>query len=250
MAFSMARNTSSPNFIGDIQPIWKFWGIELFKAANIKFSEVKNKDILDRSGQKIGRVIDFHFSCEDDKFTLKSIVMGGSRIEEFLESIGVKKDIDPFFSLDVIDRYENDQLHLKVDYEKLTEPVKLGENEKLLTHLSKCAIVDSDKNKIGNIIDVVFDDKGRPWFVIGGGFFEEFSERIGLRPDIDLLVPQEFVSSMSTSEMCIKYSKYQLSTTAEKEWEAYKRDLVTKPELKESPHQFIWLGEPPGRPPR
>jgi sporulation protein YlmC with PRC-barrel domain len=211
---------------------------------------MKNKDILDRSGQKIGRVIDFHFNVENDKFTLKSIVMGGSRIEEFLESIGVKKDIDPFFSLDVIDRYENDQLHLKVDYEKLTEPVKLGENEKLLTDLSNCTIIDSDKNKIGNIIDVVFDEKGKPWFVIGGGFFEEFSERIGLRPDIDLLVPQEFVSSMSTSEMCIKYSKYQLSTTAQEEWEKHKRDLVTKPKIEQPRHRFIWLGAPPTHPPR
>ena len=98
---------------------------------------MKNKDILDNKGQKIGRVIDFHFLYEDGKVKLKSIVMGGGRVEEFLESVGLRADIDPFFPLEVIDRFENDQLHLKVEYEKLTKPVELGPTEMRLSTLSK-----------------------------------------------------------------------------------------------------------------
>jgi sporulation protein YlmC with PRC-barrel domain len=221
--------------------------VVLLKAANIKFSQMKNKDILDSKGQKIGRVIDFHFLYEDGKVKLKSIVMGGGRIEEFLESIGLRPDVDPFFPLDVIDRFENDQLHLKVEYEKLTEPVKLGPNEMRLSTLSKHKIIDLDNNNIGNIIDVVFDEKGSPWFVVGGGFFEEFSERIGIRPDIDLLVPQAFVTNISTDAINIKYSKMQLSTTAEAKWEQQKREFTRKPIQVGSAHQFLWLSEPPTR---
>lgn len=208
---------------------------------------MKNKDILDSKGQKIGRVIDFHFLYENGKVELKSIVMGGGRIEEFLESIGLRADIDPFFPLEVIDRFENDQLHLKVEYEKLTEPVKLGPNEMRLSTLSKRKIIDLDKNNIGNIIDVVFDEKGSPWFVVGGGFFEEFSERIGIRPDIDLLVPQTYVTNITDEAINIKYSKMQLSTTAEADWEEHKRELVKEPVRVGSSHQFLWLSEPPAR---
>ncbi len=219
----------------------------MFKAANIKFSEMKNKDILDNKGQKIGRVIDFHFLYEGGKVNLKSIVMGGGRIEEFLESVGLRADIDPFFPLEVIDRFENNQLHLKVEYEKLTKPVELGPNEMRLSTLSKRKIIDLDNNNIGNIIDVVFDEKGSPWFVVGGGFFEEFSERIGIRPDIDLLVPQTYVTNITEEAINIKYSKMQLSTTAEADWEAHKRELTKEPVQVGSSHQFLWLSEPPAR---
>ncbi|MFW9935789.1 MAG: PRC-barrel domain-containing protein, partial [Candidatus Thorarchaeota archaeon] len=219
----------------------------LFKAANIRFSEMKNKDILDSKGQKIGRVIDFHFLYEDAEVKLKSIVMGGSRIEEFLESVGLRADIDPFFPLEVIDRFENDHLHLKVEYKKLTEPVKLGPKEIRLSTLSKRKIIDLDKNNIGNIIDVVFDEKGNLWFVVGGGFFEEFSERIGIRPDIDFLVPQDFVTNISADAINIKYSKMQLSSTAEAEWEREKQKLAKQRVHVGSSHQFLWLNESPAR---
>lgn len=228
--------------------IGELWGVDMFKVQDTKFSEMKNKAILDQKGQKIGRVVDFHFKFDAGKIELKSIVMGGGRIEEFLESVGLRADIDPFFAINQVDRFEDDQLYLNVEYEKLDKPVELGKNEMRFTDLCKCTIIDSDTNKIGKINDVVFDEKSRPWFVIGGGFFEEFSERVGLRPDIDLLVPQEYVAKLSSDTMNIKYSKYQLTTTAQQDWEQYKRDLTAKPELATSPHQFIWLSEPGGRP--
>ncbi len=230
---------------------WKIeelWGTRMFTVKDAKFSEMKNKPILDRKNQEIGRIIDFHFKYEDGKVNLKSIVMGGSRIEEFLESIGVRPDIDPFFPLRSIDRFEDGKLYLNVDYKKLDKPIELGKDEARLSDICKLSIIDSDKNNIGNVIDVVFDNQSRPWFVIGGGFFEEFSERIGLRPDIDLLLPQEFITNISADKMTIKYSKYQLSTTAEKEWEKHKRELTMKPPITETAHRFLWLGEPPRRP--
>ena len=82
----------------------------MFQIANVKFSNMKNKPIVDSKGDKIGRIIDFHFTYTDGKMKFSSIVMGGSRIEEFLESIGAKKDIDPFFPIDIIDKYGPDSI--------------------------------------------------------------------------------------------------------------------------------------------
>ncbi len=217
----------------------------MFQIAKTKFSEMKNKEILDRSGQKIGRVIDFHFSFKDGNIELKSIVMGGGRIEEFLESVGLKKDIDPFYSIDVVDRFENDQLHLKVDYQKLTEPVKLGKDELLLSDLAKCKVIDVDDNKIGKINDVIFDEENRPWFIVAGGFFEELFERLKIRPDIDPLVPPEFVTKMTADCINLKLSKMQLETTAQKEWERYKRSLTIEAKPSTFHHRYLWMGRIP-----
>ncbi|MDO8056848.1 MAG: PRC-barrel domain-containing protein, partial [Candidatus Hermodarchaeota archaeon] len=200
----------------------------MFQIANVKFSSMKNKPIVDSNGDKIGRIIDFHFTHTDGKMMFSSIVMGGSRIEEFLESIGAKNDIDPFFSIDVIDKYENDTLYLKVPYQKLTKPVKLGDNEFRLSNLGNCEIIDVDSNKIGKIKDVIFDDKHRPWFIVHGRFFEESFEKLGIKADIDPLIPPEFIKQLTKDVMTLKYSKIQLKTTAEQEWEEFKRQLAVK----------------------
>jgi len=214
----------------------------MFQIADVKFSDMKNKPIVDSKGEKIGRIIDFHFTKTDGKIKFTSIVMGGNRIEEFLESIGAKKNIDPFFPIDVIDKYENDTLYLKVPFKKLSEPVKLGENEYRLSDLGDRDIIDVDTNKIGKIKDVVFDDKHRPWFVVHGGFFEETFENLGIKADIDPLIPPEFIKELTKDRITLKYGKTQLKTTAEQEWEEFKRQLTVTGTPESFRHQFLWYG--------
>ena len=215
----------------------------MFQIANVKFSKMKNKPIVDSKGDKIGRIIDFHFTHTNGKMSFSSIVMGGSRIEEFLESIGAKKDIDPFFPIDIIDKYENDTLYLKVPYQKLTKPVKLGDNEFRLSDLGDCDIIDIDANNIGKIKDVIFDHKHRPWFIVHGSFFEESFEKLGIKADIDPLIPPEFIKQLTKNVMTLKYSKMQLNTTAEQEWEEFKRQLTVKGTSETFRHQFLWYGQ-------
>ena len=213
----------------------------MFNVTLVKFSDMKNKDIVDTNDDIIGRVIDFHFLLQDRKFLFKSIVMGGSRVEEFLERIGAKADIDPFFSLDLIDRYENGKLYLNVPYEKLSEPVKMGKDEKLLSDLGKFKVIDLDGNNIGKIRDVIFDEKARPWFIVEGGFFEETFEKIGIRPDIDPLVPPEFIDKITKDKIIIKHTKMTLVTTAEREWQEYKRELAVDAQITEFRHRYLWF---------
>ncbi len=218
---------------------------DILKCRNMKFSEMKNKDVIDRTGKRIGRLIDFHFSWEKDKVELKSIVLGGSKIEEFLESIKVKPDIDPFFSMNVVDCYEDGKLHLSVEYEKLTKPVKLGKKEMRLSELSKLKIKDADGTSIGNIIDVWFDADGHLQFIIGGGFFEELFERLHIKPDIDLIVTQEFIKEISDGKIHLKLTKYQMESTCEVEWEKLKRELTGAPMPTPLQHNAIWLSRSP-----
>jgi sporulation protein YlmC with PRC-barrel domain len=218
---------------------------DMVQCCNMKFSEMKNKDVIDSTGKRIGRLIDFHFNWEDGKVQLKSIVLGGSKIEEFLESIKVKPDIDPFFSLDVVDRFENGKLYLSVEYKKLSEPVKLGEKEMRLSGLSKLKIIDADGNKVGNIIDVWFDADGHLQFIIGGGFFEETFEKLHIRPDIDLIVTQEFVKDISADKIFLKLTKYQMESTCEAEWEKLKSEMIAAPPPTPPRHAAIWLSRSP-----
>lgn len=204
----------------------KSLGEDMFLCCNKKFSKMINKSVIDSAGKRIGRLIDFHFSWEDDEIQLKSVVLGGSRIEEFLESLGLIPDIDPFFPLEKVDRFEDDKLYLNVEFEQLDEPVKLGEKEMRLSDLSKLQIIDADGLKVGNIIDVYFDENSHLWFIAGGGFFEELLETLHIQPDIDPLVPQEFITDISSDKIYLKVTKFQLKTTCEEEWEKQKREMV------------------------
>ena len=93
----------------------------MFECVNEDFSDLKNKNVLDSNGENVGKVIDFIVRFIDNKIVLKSVVLGGGRIEEFLESIGAKPDIDPIFQLDCINAIdENVVLSVAKDTLKTT----------------------------------------------------------------------------------------------------------------------------------
>ncbi|MHA2159267.1 MAG: PRC-barrel domain-containing protein, partial [Candidatus Thorarchaeota archaeon] len=65
------------------------------KCCELKYSDIRSKDVVDSKGETVGEVIDWIFDVTDNKLELKYIVLGGGRVEELLESIGAKPDIDP-----------------------------------------------------------------------------------------------------------------------------------------------------------
>ncbi|MFW9907769.1 MAG: PRC-barrel domain-containing protein [Candidatus Thorarchaeota archaeon] len=189
------------------------------------------KKVVDTSGEEIGNVNDFVISKSKNKIALKSIVLGGGRIEEFLESIGVKPNRDPVFQLDCISQIQEDGVYLTTKGASLKNTLdegSIGKNDMRLTKFSKLPIVDTDGMKIGNIIDVWFDINGEPWLVAGGGTIEETLERIGVQPDIDLLIPMDYISDMGSKSIKLKYTKFQLESTCEDEYEKYKREVSSR----------------------
>ncbi len=143
--------------------------------------------------------------------------------------------------MEKVDRFENDNLYLNVKFEQLDEPVKLGEKEMRLSDLSKLQIIDADGIKVGNIIDVYFDENSQLWFIAGGGFFEELLETLHIQPDIDPLVPQEFIADISSDKIFLKVTKFQLKTTCEEEWEKQKRKMIKGIQPVDTRQTYLWL---------
>lgn len=220
----------------------------VFECCNLKLSELKHKSVYGSEGKKIGRIIDFVFRFKDNKIALKSVVLGGSHLEEFLEGAHVIPDRDPVFQLSCIDRI-TDHVYLKTSCNSLQTTLDSGTitaEDMKLTKLAKLRVMDSDGVMIGNVIDIWFDTANKIWLVLGGGLVEETLERIGTRPNIDFLVPEEFITSISPKEIKLKWSKFQLIATSEREYEKLKREIASREEVGDSrTPQLRLTGAPP-----
>ncbi|MBN2228454.1 MAG: PRC-barrel domain-containing protein [Candidatus Thorarchaeota archaeon] len=196
----------------------------------MKYSEIRNKDVVDNNGEKVGEIIDAIFDISHDKIELNYFVLGGGIVEELLESIHARADIDPVCAISDIDSI-SDKVYLKVKKSSLLktiDPGVLGETNIKFSKLGKIDLVDSDGFKVGNIIDLWFDTESTMWFLIGGGFFEELLEKIRAQPDCDLIVPAYLMESISKDAITFGQTKFQLESTCATEYEREKRRLASE----------------------
>ena len=138
------------------------------KCVELKYSDIRGKDVVDSKGKKVGEVNDWIFGCGENKLNPKYIVLGGGRVQEFLESIGARPDIDPVVSLNDVDQI-TDKVYLKVDSESLKktiDPGVLDKSDYTFSKLTDIKVIDSDGFKIGFIIDIWFDEDGTMWLVL------------------------------------------------------------------------------------
>lgn len=219
------------------------------RCIELKYSDIRGKEVIDSNGNKIGEVADWIFSCGENILDLKYIVLGGGRIEEFLESIGVRPDIDPVVRLEDVDSI-SDKVYLKVDGESLKnsiDPGVLAETYITFSKLSDVKVIDADGVKIGFVIDVWFDEDNVMWLILGGGFLEELLERLKAQPDIDLLVPPHFIESIDKSEVRLSISKFQLESTCEDEYKKLQRQLEGPEPHTDARYAHLRLGRGPSR---
>jgi len=94
-----------------------------------------------------------------------------------------------------------------------------------LSELQKRKVVDADGVRVGQVVDVWLDEDASMWLVVGGGFLEETLERLHIRPDMDLLVPSQWIADMD-DEIRLEVSKFQLQATCEEAWVKEKERLV------------------------
>jgi sporulation protein YlmC with PRC-barrel domain len=200
----------------------------MIQCCNMKYSEVRGKDVIDVNGVKVGNVIDCIFDISESKIDLKHFVLGGGMVEELLESIGARPDIDPVANIADVDSI-SDKVYLNVDKDSLCQKIDpgiLGESNLNFGQLGKLKIVDADGLKIGNVIDFWFDTDSQMWLVLGGGFFEELLEKIRAQPDIDLLVPLHYIGEITKDKITLTKTKFQLESTCESEYEKEKKELL------------------------
>jgi sporulation protein YlmC with PRC-barrel domain len=153
---------------------------------------------MDTSGKMIGRIIDLTFTF-DGSLKLAHFILGGSKWEELLETLKLKLDDDPMFDSTLIKNVD-DHIHLETTMNKLI-PTKssISEDEIKFSDLQKLDILDKDNIKVGRAINVDFDLDGRTALIVGGHFIEEKLESVGLKEDVDIIVPFEVIVSIDES---------------------------------------------------
>lgn len=150
--------------------------------SGLKFSDIKNCNITDSEGNKIGRLLDAVFKHTIEGLHLTKFTIGGSVLEEMMEDMGLKEDIDPVFPVDVIEGVAPSRIRLNVAQSKLKSTTihddAIEPNELKLSTLSKFKILDGKNEHIGNIIDLKFvSDMAH--FIVGDGFMLELMEDVG-----------------------------------------------------------------------
>lgn len=188
--------------------------MDITKSLNCR--ELRDCDVVDSSGQKVGRINDMTFTF-DGQLRLEQFVLAGSDWEEFLESIKIKPDRDPLFDASMIRRIgDKVQLESNVNALKTTlDEDAIPKGEIRWSELSKKQIVDMDEVTVGKAIDIDFDIDGTASLTVGGGMIEETLEKIGLKDDIDIIVPAETIESIG-EQVKLKVSKDQLKLTMDK----------------------------------
>ncbi len=184
-------------------------------ARSICSREMMKADVLDSSGEKIGKVGDLTFSF-DGELKLSKFILSGSRWEEFLESIKFRPDLDPIFDESLIERID-DNVHINTTKNSLKTTLEsdaIPAGDIRLSDFMKMDIVDKNGKKVGRVIDVDFDIDGSVSMIVGGSFIEEKLEAAGLKTDVDIIVPGDVISSID-EKIHLLVSKDTLKTTME-----------------------------------
>ncbi len=178
-------------------------------------NELKKADVLDSSGRKIGRIGDLTFKFDGD-LKLSKFIITGPRWEELLESLSIKKDRDYVFDGSKIKKI-GENIHLDTSVNKLKTTLDkdaIPKEDIRYSALEKMEIIDNQGTKVGHAVDIDFDVSGAVSMIVGGSFFEEKLEALGLKADVDIIVPGDVISSI-TDKIHLKVSKDELETTME-----------------------------------
>ncbi|MFW9804039.1 MAG: PRC-barrel domain-containing protein [Candidatus Thorarchaeota archaeon] len=202
-------------------------------SKSLNCAELRACDVVDSTGKKIGKIGDMTFTF-DGNLNLEQFVLVGSAWEEFLESIGARPDKDPLFDASLIRRI-GDKVQLATNVNSLKTTLDEGaipKGEIRWSELKDKYIIDKNEVGVGKAVDVDFDMDGTASLTVGGGIIEETLESIGLKADVDIIVPAEAIESMG-DKIRLKVSKDELKLTMDKalenlEVKKFKDDIATQ----------------------
>ncbi|MFW9992410.1 MAG: PRC-barrel domain-containing protein [Candidatus Odinarchaeota archaeon] len=189
-------------------------------GESLSFTQLKKKQVVDKDGVTVGKnLIDVVFS---PSLVMSHLIAGGGFLEETLEKVRLKDDIDPIFSFKhhIAEIKKNIKLTVKKDdVPALLKGIGIPEGHVKLSELSKMDVIDKNGVKIGNVIDVAFfkGDDDCMSFVIGGSFLEEFLEKVKLIPDVDILVPSQNITGVKDNKITLDLSREELKTTVQED---------------------------------
>jgi sporulation protein YlmC with PRC-barrel domain len=188
--------------------------MDVKKPMNCK--QLRDCDVVDSSGEKVGRINDLTFTF-DGTLKLSQFILAGSKWEEFLESAKFRPDKDPVLDASII-QVVGDRVQLNTNVNSLKTTLDEGaikSGEIRWSDLTKLDIVDKDDVKVGRAVDVDFDTNGIASLIVGGGFIEESFEAVGLKADVDILVPGSVITGVG-DKVQLSVSKEDLRLTMDK----------------------------------
>ncbi|MHA1911442.1 MAG: PRC-barrel domain-containing protein [Candidatus Kariarchaeaceae archaeon] len=189
------------------------------KLHGYKYSQLSRMRVHDVNGNDVGRVIDFTFTYNNNKVQMEHLILGDSRIVEFLEKIKIKPDIDPVVPWDNVEKIGKGTkiitLNVEGDALKKTvvDPNAIPSNVIQMSDFSAKEIVGTDSKNCGKVIDVLFDSTYGTGLVLGGSWLEELLEGLKLISDVDFILPEEAIVKIEEKEVQINLTKEDLDTT-------------------------------------
>ena len=176
--------------------------------------DLKHYDVYDSNNEKIGNIIDVVFKTGDCSVT--KFVIGGSRFEELKEKLGLKPDDDPIVPLDLVEKKDGKKIFLSVPASELKNKLQeeaIALDEVIFEKFKGKEVISKDGNMVGRVITGIVHSDNKLNFILGDSPVKEFAERIGLTPDIDILVPNHYVAGYKGEKLMLSVGKEDLITT-------------------------------------
>ena len=123
--------------------------------------ELMKRDVMDSTGNKIGKIGDFTFKLDKD-LILSKLILTGPRWEELLESLKIRPNSDPILDSSMIEIID-DHVHVKTTVNNLKTTLDekaIPEDEIRYSILQKMQVIDKSGERIGHVIDIDFDTDG------------------------------------------------------------------------------------------
>jgi len=184
----------------------------------VNLSELLGIKIADKNREVIGSLSDVVFSLEKP-IEITKFIAGGTALEEFLEKIKLKTDRDPVFNAADIRSFTKSSIFLNKTHNRLKEAEEQENTETRpeirFTQLMKTKVIGKNDQKVGNIIDVHFDHDSVQ-FILGGGFFRDLIDNIGLVNQDEFLIREEDIIQFSNGLLKISKSKTDLEKVISK----------------------------------
>ena len=163
-------------------------------------NEMKNKDVLDSNGKKIGHIGDLTFTFDGD-LKISHFMLAGPIWETVLETLHLKKEHNLVFDTSIIQKIDR-HIHLTLSAEELAsikDETLIPDEEIRFSKMEKLNITDKNQVKVGHAIDVDIDTDGCASIIAGGSFIEEKLEAIGLKDDVDIIIPCNVITTIGDS---------------------------------------------------
>ncbi len=178
------------------------------------FTQLSKYDVIDVNKKKLGHIGDLLLNKKD--WTLNSFIIHGSFIEEKLESLKLKDDVDPIIPADYLDMAEKTDKIIKITkpehrLAKTFTGWKPDENVHQFSKIRKSKVLDENNEDVGHVIDILFHGDGSKTLVISGSSIAHLFDPFHVIHHKEILVPIKFVMNINLKQINLSVSKDELN---------------------------------------